>query len=245
MSNHQDTPIAKKTALISIFLVVLLSLIRLGFWQLHRAETKRQLLAQNQLLSQQKALDIGVLKKAQIKNFLPVHLHGHWLEKGSFFLDNRVLDGKLGYNQFALFSDHSGKIVWVDRGWTGFMHKRSFSKIATSKGQLNLVGKIYFPEPYKVVALPQLSVDKQQILPGLNLAVMLPQLNKQGLKVEPYIVRQTFPDNNPRLIKKWLVTNFPPQRHIGYAIQWFLMAFAFIIASVVFYYKKIKVNDES
>lgn len=245
MSNPKTMTTFAKVRLLILFNLILIGLVRLGVWQYHKYLIKTDWIEQQQRLSQQPPLELKQLQSTQIVNYLPVHIQGRWLQSWQFMLDNRQYKGKNGYHPFALFEDKSGKKIWIDRGWHALGTERHFEKVLLNNKQSNLIGQIYIPEDYQLVELPSITKNELNIQPGLNLTHIVNQMQQNHIEVAPFIIRQTFPDNESSLIKKWEIVSIPPERHLGYAIQWFLMALAFIILSIKFYRKSIREHHES
>lgn len=223
-----------------MMIVIFFGLLRLGFWQLDRADQKSQILAARALQKDSPPVIFSELDKLDKGDPLPftvVHLKGKWLTKWRFFLDNRILDGALGYNLFTLFEDNSGRNIWVDRGWFAVTADRKFTDLIPSKGQKDIVGYIYYPDVYKVLATPELEKNHPIAIGGLNLPRFQRMMLNKGLKVSPFVVRQTFPEYEQGLVKKWHVVTMSPARHIGYAVQWFLLALTFALLNIIFYLK--------
>ncbi len=212
-------------------------LLWLGFWQLDRADQKSQILAARALQKDAPPIMISELKKNKSSAFMVVHLKGKWLTNWRFYLDNRILDGALGYNLFTLFADESGVNVWVDRGWHSVNSERKFTDLLPPKQQKDIVGYIYYPDAYKLLETPDLEKNHPVAIAGLNLSRLQQNMLKKGIKVSPFIIRQTFPDHEQGLVRKWRVVTMLPARHLGYAIQWFLLAFTFALLTIIFYRK--------
>ncbi len=228
----------------ALMLSIFFALLSLGFWQLSRADEKRQLLSASALTKDQPPLLLSKIKPDTDLAFLPVHLKGKWLSQWRFYLDNRIIDGALGYNLFALFKDDSGQIIWVDRGWLAISAERIFRDIQPLSSQRNIAGYIYFPDEYKLLATPELKANHPVAIAGLNLPRLQQVLKNNHIEIAPYIVRQTFPENEQGLIKKWQIVTMPPERHVGYAIQWFLLAIAFAVLVILFRRKNLKKKRE-
>ncbi|HAK50600.1 MAG TPA: hypothetical protein DCM54_01660, partial [Gammaproteobacteria bacterium] len=95
-------------------LVCLVLFIYLGFWQLGRAEEKRTLIEHYETLHQKPwgALTLETLPGS------PVSLQGSYQPEKVFLLDNRVLDGVVGFEVLTVFVDQGlGTGVIVNRGF--------------------------------------------------------------------------------------------------------------------------------
>ena len=101
---------------------------RLGVWQLDRASQKTTLQASLDRRSLEPPLDERSLARtpqaAEAQHFRRVVLHGHWLADRTVFLDNRQMDGRVGFFVVTpLALDTSGAVL-VQRGWAAARLRR-------------------------------------------------------------------------------------------------------------------------
>ena len=105
--------------------------LRLGFWQLDRAAQKEALQAAMAEQSLQAPLDTTAV--AQLPGldeglYRVVKVSGTWEVAHSIYLDNRQMDGKVGFFVLTpLRLQPSGVVVMVQRGWVA----RNFETRAT------------------------------------------------------------------------------------------------------------------
>ena len=215
------------------FIIVFTSLMKLGFWQLSRAEQKTVLLEKSEAKRTQPAISFEQLEKLEDKRYVPVILKGKWLKSWSFYLDNRFQDGISGYNIFSLFEDESGSKVYVDRGWQAITNDRKFNYVAPNVQQVKVLGYVYQPSVYQVVNVPKLTAEVVAIVPGLDVPQFSSTLAEHQIELAPFIVRQVFPEIEEGLVRKWRIVGSPPERNIGYAVQWFLMALALLVLAIM------------
>ena len=89
-----------------VTLLAIALLVKLGFWQLERAEQKRQLFSDyEQQLSSGDATKLGRLAEVSPENdrFRYVEMNGEFVPQPIFLLDNQIQDGTVGYQVIALF----------------------------------------------------------------------------------------------------------------------------------------------
>ena len=94
----------------------------LGFWQLHRADEKRKILAHEAMLSARQP----ALWRGSIQDILPfkrVLFAGKFLPQ-VFFLDNQYHAHQIGYHVISPLLMSTGRLVLVDRGWVPAGHTR-------------------------------------------------------------------------------------------------------------------------
>jgi surfeit locus 1 family protein len=227
------------------FILVFGGLMKLGFWQLSRAEQKTLLIEKSQAKKNQPAMKFEPASQLQDKQYIPIILHGKWSKSWSFYLDNRFQDGISGYNVFSLFEDDSGAKIFVDRGWQAIGNDRKFNYVAPNKDQIQVLGYIYQPSVYSVVKVPKLKSNTVLPIPGLDMPQFITTLAEHKITLVPFIVRQTFPEIETGLMRKWRIVGSPPERNLGYAVQWFLMALALLVLTVVSVHKKRKTRRSS
>ena len=97
--------------------------------------------------------------------------------------------------------------------------------MADVAGEVTLTGHLYVPpgEPY-LLAEQAFGGDWPLVLQALEMDKLGPELAQRlGDRVFPYSVR--LDANAPgALAIDWQVINVSPQKHVGYAVQWFTMA---------------------
>ena len=93
-------------------------LISLGFWQLERAAEKRQILSHYTENQQAQPITAAELDDAANLRYRAVWLVGKLDASRRIFLDNRVRNGRPGYEVFELLTvkGYAQKVL-VNRGW--------------------------------------------------------------------------------------------------------------------------------
>lgn len=219
-----------------IFILVAIAfsaLMKLGFWQLHRADEKRQILATYDARMQAAAQKLTQehLTKRDFK-FLPISVTGQLDNQHQFLLDNQYSDHQIGYHVITAIGLSKPDIaVLVDRGWITSGEKRDdLPKIDDIEGTITLEGRIYYPEKGVV-----LGDDIDQSLAGWPKRIQrinFPELEQLlDYKLAPFILRLN-PEQSYGFKRHWEVVNMPPSRHLGYAIQWFGLAITLIIVYI-------------
>ncbi len=213
---------------LSLFVVLLLPcLIGLGMWQLNRAEEKRNILELIEERRGEGALSMEQLTKRERPAFSQVVLRGRYVTEKSVLLDNKVYRGKFGYEVITpLRSEHGG--LWlVSRGWTaGSLDRSELPSIEPVTGVVDLQGEVYVPlgEAFTLgdTAFPEGWPKRLQTLDVDALSEAL------GEPIYPYVIRLS--ESGPGALEQhWQDVNILPQKHTGYAVQWFAMAATLII----------------
>ena len=94
--------------------------MRLGFWQLSRAEQKTHLQQAIERQAQLPPLNLAQLQTDPTswgQTHRRVSLQGEWLNDKTVFLDNRAHHGRVGFWVMTPLRVQAGQVVWVQRGW--------------------------------------------------------------------------------------------------------------------------------
>ena len=208
--------------------------IALGTWQLARAAQKNAL---HSAMAAHKALPVldgralaGVTDAAGVR-WRPVLLQGRWLAGQTVFLDNRQMQGKVGFDVLTpLQIDGSDVAVVVQRGWVqrNFLDRTRLPAIETPAGAVQLRGLIV-PPPARLYAFA--GAETGVIRQNLDLAELRA---RSGLPVLTSLsVQQTGPASEG-LLRDWTEPGSGVERNYGYAFQWFALALLIAILYVWF-----------
>lgn len=230
--NIRFTPRWQMTAL-ALFTILLFT--RLGFWQLQRADEKKQMLGAHQALTQQAPMVWGPNSKLPAQ-YQQVRVQGHFLLK-ILLLDNQHYRHQFGYHVISPLMLASGQIILVDRGWVaGSGTREALPSPETPTGLISLQGSAYYPST-KNWRLGQL-LEKEQ---GNSVIVELIDTKLIGQflhkSVYPFIIRLGKHEANG-FVREWAIVAMPPQRHYAYAVQWFVMALVIFIIFIALNCKK-------
>jgi surfeit locus 1 family protein len=212
--------------------------VRLGFWQLQRAEVKKVALRQNaQALSRPPI----PLEGQTPRQYQQVQLRGHYLAP-VFLLDNQHYQHQFGYNVLSPLQLADGSVVLIDRGWImGDVKRQAFPKVVSPKGEIHLSGSVYYPSKNPWVLGPafEKKANNTTIIEGFDVQWLIQILQK---KVHSFIIRldKKAPHGFQR---EWAIVAMPPERHFGYALQWFAFALAVFILFIVWHVKKNEDNS--
>jgi surfeit locus 1 family protein len=198
------------------------SLLGLGLWQLQRAEAKRNLI--------QQAKDAPVtLNLAQQPRQLPgrVELQVRLLSNQLLLLDNRTRAGSVGYELLSVFQD-TGSERWgiVNLGWIPAGADRTLlpqlPPLPDLEQQISLRGM-------QVSAQPGFMLGADLWQPGWPKIIQQPDMARFEQLFErplyPAIIRLTEP-TVALTDTHWDLVVMPPEKHLGYAVQWFALALA-------------------
>lgn len=226
-----------------VTLVLLPILISLGFWQLDRAEQKRQILAEQQTQEQLPPLVLVSGLPADLSPFRKVRVTGRFDTTRAFLLDNKIYQGRAGYQVLSPLKLDSGEAILVNRGWIPPGEDRTvLPRFDTPASRITITGRVIKSDKAPL----QLSQDN---IAGKHWPVVVQwtdfgQMEKRlGYHLLDYIVLQD-PDNLAGFSRDWSITWIKPEKSTSYAVQWFLLAVALLIIYFVVNFKKVKNNDE-
>lgn len=212
-------------------LLLLALLLSLGFWQLDRAAQKRMLL--NAYTARPNAAPVQLTA-----DFAPgpdwryrrVQVQGVYDPAHQFLLDNRVYQGRAGYQVLTpLRLAHSDAVVLVNRGWVpqGATRADLPALPLPSDTLVGIEGLIDFP-PDNVFTLGE-GEDRDpgwpKVLQRVRLELQAEQLHARVLPM----VLLLAPEQPGGFVRAWTPVVIGPERHLGYAVQWFALALALVI----------------
>lgn len=217
----------------TLFALVLLPLlVSLGVWQLHRAEEKR--IAQSALdqRAQEEPTDLEELTD-EPDTYTRIRVRGRFDNEHNFLLDNRVRDGRFGYEIVTPFvPSHTTIKLLVDRGWVeGDRSRVQRPTIEPIKGSVSIVGSVYRDTTkfnfFKTIHETQ--------WPKLIQNLRTDDLQKQlGEPIFPYVLHIDAGSPGAYTAGWQIFSNgFGPERHIAYAVTWFAMALTLIVTWVL------------
>lgn len=206
--------------------VLVALLVRLGLWQLERAQEKRLLYAQYTAVAHASALPVETTSSAELtKQFWrPVTVTGQYLPK-SLLLDNRVRDGIVGYEVLNPFRLDDARIVLVDRGWIKAPDLRSEWPSVLVPSTTEVLSGRLAPSPSTGIRISNTAL----IEPGPSgmwrtQSIDFPALSAAlSVKLEPFLVLLD-EETGPGYDRRWTLPVADDGKHQAYAVQWFTMA---------------------
>lgn len=210
----------------SLLVALLLpGLLGLGTWQLQRAEDKRALLASFEDRRQAAPLGLDRLERSRDPAYRRVRLYGQFDAAHSLLLDNRMRDGRVGVELLQPFYDQaSGLWVLLNRGWLPWPDRRRPPQFATPEDALALTAWVYLP-PGGGLQLADAAPAQgwPRLIGAVEVDALWRQLGRGGLPFEARL------EPGPASYRvDWPVVAMSPDKHTGYAVQWFALAAALL-----------------
>ena len=205
-------------------------LVSLGFWQLERADEKRSIEAS---IKQANTGSVELIKKEeglQSKEYYEVRLQGKYLSDKQFIYDNQIVDQVSGYYVLTPYAlEGQSKAILINRGfipWNGRRDKLADIVIGQETREI----KVQISKPIKRMELKPSEV-------GIQFPVLIQSIDLQDMadraKVDfSSVIGLLDASASNGFIRKWEPYTGSIEKHIGYAVQWFLMALVLAIIGI-------------
>lgn len=229
-----------------VTLLILPVLLRLGFWQLERAEEKRELIALFKQQNESGPLLINdALKLDEKLNYRSAIVEGNYDTQKQIFIDNKINQGKTGvYVMTPLKIKNSQYSILVNRGWVPMnVNRLVLPEVNTPLKSLKISGKIktLTKKPFMVGDKFQSNEGWPALMQWINFEEIE---NKSGLRLLPYIFLLDEKEKNG-YVRNWKPVVMLPEKSLSYAVQWFSLALALVIIYIVVNLKNIKSETEN
>jgi surfeit locus 1 family protein len=214
----------------TVFVVIMLPVVLvLAFWQLERAAEKRGY--QERYFDRLGMLPVAPPVPLADADFLRLRLDGSFLPGEHYLVDNKILDGQAGYWVVTRFSAADGRIFLLNRGWLAAPDSRDrLPDVVTPSAAVRVTGVVW-PD---TGLTPLLAADPwpaqwPKRVQRLNVARMAgdeASVVAAEIRLEP---------GQPGVFDAAPVdATFQPERHHGYAVQWFGLAVVLAVGFVLF-----------
>ena len=211
--------------------VLLVSFVSLGLWQLGRGDVKNQIeasVANYDPVYSSVTLPLSNYEEWRYKH---IKLQGKFLSAQQFLLDNQIRDGVAGYAVLTPFKVYGTSDVWVlvDRGWIPQGHDRTvFPEISLVETPATIPGSVYVPYDDSF-SLGGIAEGEDRGWPRRIQYVDYQQLAERlQLELQPFTFRLSADAPNG-FRRDWAESQMPASKHYGYAFQWFAMALAVLV----------------
>lgn len=211
-----------------VLLPALAGLVSLGEWQLRRSAEKR---VQDAAFARGDDAPMALpARPADAARYLHVRVRGHYLAGRQFLLDNSTQGGVAGYRVLTPLERDDGVVLIVDRGWVpGGASRARLPDVAVGEGEREVAGRLDLPPEagIRLEATAEAGWPRRVSFPRIEaLASAL------GRPVYPrlLLLDASAPDGYGRA---WQPGGLTPERHLGYAVQWFGLALTLLIGFVI------------
>ena len=205
-------------------------LVSLGFWQLERADEKRGIEAS---IKQANTGSVELIRKEeglQSKEYYEVRLQGKYLSDKQFIYDNQIVDQVSGYYVLTPYAlEGQSKAILINRGfipWNGRRDKLADIVIGQETREI----KVQISKPIKRMELKPSEVGIQ--FPALIQSIDLQDMADRAKVDFSSVIGLLDASASNGFIRKWEPYTGSIEKHIGYAVQWFLMALVLAIIGI-------------
>lgn len=206
-------------------LPVLALLAWLGTWQLHRAAEKRALF---ELFAHgtDATHPLPLPGAPVLPRYSHVRVSGRYVPGRQVLLDNMTHDGRAGFRVLTPLERDDGSTVLVDRGWVPLGRTRAdLPDVAVGDAPRAVLGRVdLLPRPGIELATPPDGTGWPRVLGWPHLEQLARVL---GRRPYPQIVLLD-PSEPDGYVRAWQPSEFPPERHLAYAVQWFALALTLV-----------------
>lgn len=227
----------KRGLLWMLALLLVVAFVGLGRWQLGRAQEKQALLAANaKVLSERRATPLDRVARAPAQALDWIETAGAFDARDALLLDNQTRGGRAGVRVYRVFVPHRAAPLLVDLGWLPLPGDRVLPAVPRPEGELVLRG-LLAPPPSAGLALGG-GIERREHawlltrvdIAAIGAAVERPLLARV-LRLDPALQLPGLPDYARDLDA--LANTLPPEKHRGYALQWFALAAGVAVAALV------------
>jgi surfeit locus 1 family protein len=208
----------------------------LGAWQWGRAEQKEAMLAETARVlagRQPQALALAA-DGSRLQAYDWAAGGGEFLPGPAILLDNQTRDRQPGVRAYRVFQPAGGgEPLLVELGWLPVPGDRTMPDVALPQGPQRVAGLLVPPPSEGIAHAPPTALADGNLLvialqpEALARALSLPALAPRVLKLDPDLPLGYARDLDI------LPNTLPPERHLGYAVQWFGLAGAVLITALV------------
>lgn len=209
----------------------------LGRWQLNRAAEKEALQAAIDERGRAPAMDVrSAVGSAADESLLHrrVKARGTWLTEHTVFLDNRQMNGRVGFYVVTplKLEGSENAVILVQRGWAprDFQDRLHEPEVATPVGAVTIEGRLA-PPPTRLYDMGEAGTGR--IRQNIDLAAFRIETS---LPLVWFSIQQDG-DAPDGLLRAWPPVNTGVSKHYGYAFQWFglcaLMALLYVWFQII------------
>lgn len=209
--------------------LTLWGLIFLGFWQLERADEKRTI--ENAVVIAQSSPAQLILDANDLlnKEHYQVLLKGHYDNDKQFIYDNQIVNSTAGYYVLTPFILENKTTILVNRGFVPWYGNRGkLADIVISNKATTIQAKLIKPKERIKLKQQNIGTTFPILIQSLNIK-QLSQLS--GHQITPMLAQLDVKAENG-FYRKWKPFYGSVDKHLGYALQWFLMALVLSIIAI-------------
>ena len=194
----------------------------LGFWQLERMIQKQHRLASIAQKQSNGSVSLLTALTHDDPRDIAVTFDGEPDTTHLVFLDNKIQDKRVGYDVIVPVRTNAGWVL-VNYGWVSAPDmQRTLPTIEIDKGLLSFRGIVSVPGINPLITETNTqSLVFPALVQQIDFADLSQRLNRDLL---PYVIQLTTDD--VAFVRDFRPVVMSPEKHLGYAVQWFGLAVA-------------------
>lgn len=222
-------------------LLVVAGFSSLGLWQLGRQDGKQALLddVAATIAARQPVPLAAAGDPQRTRGYDWSAGRGRFAEAPAVLLDNQQRSGRAGVRAYRAFQpDAGGAPILVELGWLPLPPERTLPAVERPEGKLEIAGLLLPPPSHGIGpagaarqqdgTLLAIGLDPAMLASELGLATLAPRV----LKLDPAL------DIGYARDLDVLPNTLPPERHLGYAVQWFALALAVLATALILTFRR-------
>lgn len=235
------SPRATRVAGWALAAVVIVVCSALGQWQLTRMHEKRATLdAVDAVLAARVSVPLASAADAgRARDYDWAEGRGRFAPGKPWVLDNQIRDGQAGLRIYRLFVPDTGAPLLVDLGWTPIAERSARLPAAGIiagdglAGEARVLRGLLLPPPSSGLALgPPVTEGAVFLMTRIDMPAIAALAGAPGLAPRVLRADPALPLGQARDLDV-LPNTLPPEKHLGYAVQWFGLALAALVIALV------------
>ena len=214
--------------------------VRLGVWQLHRADYKEHLLDLFATTATAPLVPFADVAHGVSEHSYPhVRVQGHFIRGHDYLLDDQTHANRLGVEVYAPFAvAGSDRVLLVDLGFLPRTRTRDLPHLPPLKRGDTVLTGLYAKPPRPGLKMGGNQLPGQDGWPKLSIYISLDEIGADlGERLFPRVLLLD-PDPSVAYMRQWVPDTMPPSRHRAYAFQWFTFALAAIAIFVILHRRR-------
>lgn len=225
----------------ALAVLAMLAFAGLGRWQLARMHEKQAMLdAVDAVLAERNPRPLSAAGDGRrARDFDWAAGGGSFVDGPAVLLDNQQRDGQPGVRAYRAFQPQGAAPLLVELGWLPLPGDRATPAVELPQGAIRVQG-LLAPPPSPGLAPQDLRradngvdvVATRLDAAGLAAALGVDALPPRVLKLDPALALGYARDLDV------LPNTLPPDKHLGYAVQWFGLALAVLATALILTFRK-------